>query len=99
MRSMRRSIAAFISSALLSVAAIAAPLNLEAYQFTVPTVSVLSQDDPVVMTQSDFVAATPYVVDLAVATPVPIKMTTEFAPLGIDNSANAAVMQNGNFEN
>jgi len=100
MRNMfRRRIATFLTSVLLSVAALASPINVTAYAVTVPQTISLGLDDNSEVTQEDFVVAAPYVVDLAVATPVPIKQTAELAQLAIGVTAtNSAVMQNGNFE-
>lgn len=100
MRNMfRKRIATFLTSVLLSVAAIASPINVTAYAVTVPQTISLGLDDNSEVTHEDFVAAAPYVVDLTVSTPVPIKQTAELAQLALETTAtNSAVMQNGNFE-
>lgn len=94
---MRLCIASSLCAVLLSVSAIASPIDVTSYEVTVPNSDIIGQDE-VVVTHNDFVAAEPYVVDLTVATHVPIETDAELAQYTLDNSANAAVMQNGNFE-
>lgn len=98
MRIMLKSIATIIASVLLSVAAIASPINVTAYAVTVPQTITLGQDDNSEVTHNDFVAVQPYVVDLAVATHVPIELTTAVTQVELRSNVNAAVKQNTNFE-
>ena len=63
-----------ISAILFSVAALAAPIDTSHFNVMVPvTITELSEDSA--MTHVDFIEVMPYVVDLAVTTPVPIMVS------------------------
>lgn len=95
-------ITSIISAALLSMAAFASPIDTSHFNVTVPVTITEMSEDSTTVTQADFVVVMPYVVDLAVATPVPIDLIDVLvaeAVLAADRHfENLAVMQNLNFE-
>lgn len=96
--------ASLISTVLFAVAAIASPIDTSSFHVTVPVTISDVLEESSAMTHADFIEVVPYVVDLAVATPVPI--ANELIDLSIRESveatdakfANRAVKQNLNFE-
>lgn len=94
----RTRIASMMCALLLSVSALAVPIDVSSYEVTVPVTTAVSDLDATTVNHSYFIVAEPYVVTLDVATHVPI-VADDLARLDARNySSNLAVMQNVNFE-
>lgn len=98
MRGFKKSIALSICSVLLSVSAVAMPIDTTHFDVMLP-VTITDIGEVPEVTTTDFTLAMLYVVDLAVATPVPIEDASRLIAQHFDLSvANFAVMKNSNFE-
>ena len=103
-----RRIASTMVGILLSVSALAAPIDIASHNVAAPVAITTLDLDDTAMTHKDFVAAKPNVVVLDTATPVPIdsKAFDLLAKQAIEEAANATdvelqnhpVMQNKNCE-
>lgn len=98
MRSFRRIFVSTMCGVLLSVSALAAPIDFTALEMTVQATSINYGDNDTAVTANSFVATAPYVVTLDVATHVPIAKAVPAKLNASEDNGNTAVMQNGNFE-